>query len=362
MKPHRCIKTLPCALCRRGMHLISVRRPSAAPARVPLPVVPCKFVGDELTAAERTALNLDHRRQWTRCDHPAKPLGKAVCGCQGCGPRCPGYAADATPYTDLPSPPPLPDHTGGTRTLPRWQPVPPPAITPTRDRLVITVATGEEGAKTHALTGASQRRYAGRVGADYVVLTDRTQDWFMLEKFRYGQWVPHYPGGTLCIDADVWVSRDAPDLFDVVPPDRIGASVSDDIVGTPTMADFNAKLRQVCESQGVPVPAGADRTHWNSGLVFVRPEHAGYWTPPANPIPRHWISEELWSKVTTCRAGWKVHDLPTTSIHWQWWRDRGFARLGPPLLPFVHPAGLTQQPGGLQRRLDLFRFLEASGA
>ena len=32
----------------------------------------------------------------------------------------------------------------------------------------------------------------------------------------------------------------------------------------------------------------------------------------------------------------------------------------PPLPPFVHPAGLTQQPGGLQRRLDLFRVLEAS--
>lgn len=57
---------------------------------------PCKFVGAELTGAERARLNLSHARTWTRCDHPqrvALEIAEAVCRCQGCGPKCPGYAA-----------------------------------------------------------------------------------------------------------------------------------------------------------------------------------------------------------------------------------------------------------------------------
>jgi hypothetical protein len=266
-------------------------------------------------------------------------------------------APDPNPYILVPpNPYPVPGQ------LPRWQPVPPPTLTPTRPRLVITVAVGDEGLRTHDLTRASQQRYAERMGADYVVLGDTTQSWFMLEKFRFKDFVPHYPGGTICMDADVWVRRDAPDLFDVVPPGRIGVSISDDLSAHGLMPQFAAKLREVCDSQGVGVPDGAEDIHWNSGLVVLRPTHAGYWEPPLRPIPKHWISEELWSKATTFRAGWQLHDLPHPATHWQHWRDRGWELLGPPLPPFVHPAGLTQQAGGLQRRLDLFRALEASGA
>ncbi len=65
--------------------------------------------------------------------------------------------------------------------------------------------------------------------------------------------------------------------------------------------------------------------------------------------------------VTTFQRGWELFDLLHSEIHWQWWRDQQVALLGPPLPPFIHPAGLPQQPNGLHRRLDLYRVLEASG-
>jgi hypothetical protein len=234
-------------------------------------------------------------------------------------------------------------------------------VNPTKPRLVVSLAVGEEGERTAALTVKSQLRYAEKVGADYTLITGKTQSWFMLEKFRYGSYVPHYPGGTLCLDADIWVSRDAPDLFELVPPDKIGVSIGHDLHVHGLMPKFNRELVEVCQSQGVAVPAGSTETHWNSGLVVLRPGHADYWSPPVKPIPKHWIAEELWSKVTTFRRGWGLFDLPHPQVHWQWWRDQPMALLGPPLPPFVHPAGLTQQEGGLRRRLDLFRVLEASG-
>ena len=62
-----------------------------APA-VPAPV--CLYFGPALTGADRNAAKLDHARDWHWCEHPGKPLGAAVCPCQGCGVNCPGYRPD----------------------------------------------------------------------------------------------------------------------------------------------------------------------------------------------------------------------------------------------------------------------------
>jgi hypothetical protein len=68
-----------------------------APRRRPPPCVyrgPQPLADDELTEIEdRTGADLYRLRTWHRCGHPDKPLGEAVCGCRGCGTRCPGYAA-----------------------------------------------------------------------------------------------------------------------------------------------------------------------------------------------------------------------------------------------------------------------------
>jgi GR25 family glycosyltransferase involved in LPS biosynthesis len=182
----------------------------------------------------------------------------------------------------------------------------------------------------------------------------------MLEKFRYKDYIKHYPGGTLCIDADVWVSPDAPDVFELVPEDKIGVSISDDLLPHGLMPKFNAELAEVCKSQGIEVPVEATKTHWNSGLVVMRPKHEAYWNPPSKPFPQYWIAEELCSKVNTFTHGFELFNLPHPSMHWQWWRDQPMNLIGPPLPAFIHPAGMTQQPNGLQRRLDLFRALEAA--
>lgn len=68
---------------------------ATAPKRASLPVLPCAFRGD-LLPAKRDGSS----KRWHECEHPAKPLGAAVCSCKGCGPRCKGY----TPDTGEPEP------------------------------------------------------------------------------------------------------------------------------------------------------------------------------------------------------------------------------------------------------------------
>lgn len=234
--------------------------------------------------------------------------------------------------------------------LPAWRPVPPPVIRPTADRLVITTAIGEVGDEIHRLTGPSQRAYAERVGADYVVLTDATQDPRVpcAEKWRYGDWVRAYPGGTLCVDADVFVTPGAPDIFAAVPPTHIGLR---DVI------DHQLHLREwsptemgpVCRSQGEEPPAGSDAVYWNSGVWVGRPEHADYWTPPPKPFPHLWCVEEHWCRRNAFAFGLPVYDLGRR-WNWTWCEDRTFSSWESELPYFVHLAGMGNMdvPGWTQ--------------
>ncbi len=67
----------------------ATRATPAAPARV-APAAPCEHRGGPAPPPN----GLPTARAWHRCGHPAQPLGPVVCGCRGCGPRCPGYAPD----------------------------------------------------------------------------------------------------------------------------------------------------------------------------------------------------------------------------------------------------------------------------
>lgn len=96
--PHQCGRRRWCGLCvhntRHGgtpNHPGNLKRPPAARPAAILSL-PCVHLGRELSAAERQSRKLDSRR-WAFCNHPAKPLGEAVCGCKGCGKGCRGYSA-----------------------------------------------------------------------------------------------------------------------------------------------------------------------------------------------------------------------------------------------------------------------------
>jgi hypothetical protein len=345
IQTHTCTPGEWCAVCdhneRHGgarNHPHAPRRPTAhaaSPARVSLPVVPCVHVGDDLTGPERQARGLDHARRWTRCEHPAQPLGEVVCGCRGCGPTCRGYQAETPDAADLP----------------RWHPVPPPVITPTRDRLVVTVVVGDDAEQLHALTGPGQRGYAERHGADYLVIRGETQDRRMAcaEKWRVKDYVPHYPGGTLYADADVVVRPTAPAVWDVAPPTSIGMRETTTFPNK--LAWAAPKLRAVCRSQGVdPHPVALSR-YWNSGVWVGRPEHAGYWQPPEHPYPAEFTAEEHWCRQTLAVRGWPVHDLGE-DWNWLYYADRQMRRTHG--RHFLHVSGSA---GDKAKRLAVVRRL-----
>lgn len=269
------------------------------------------------------ALCCHNAKHGGRANHPSNLKRSARATNRTQGQTCPKYEADAPPEP----------------ALPRWHPVPPPAVHPTSDRLVITLAAGDDAERMHAATAPGQKGYADRIGADYVVIRGRTQDGRMscAEKWRVKDYVPHYPGGTLYLDADVWVHPQAPDVFAAVPPTHVGMR---DISGqTVNLNWMQPKYRELCDSQQVqPHPTALTR-YWNSGVWVGRPAHAGYWEPPARPYPAEHCTEEHWCRHTLAVAGWPVFDLGE-AFNWLWYQDRRAERAAG--CWFLHLAGMSQ--------------------
>lgn len=264
-----------------------------------------------------------------------------------CGPKCGGYQA------------------GGVKSLPTlakrgkagptsWVPVPPPVHMPTSDRLLLTIATGPAGKEIHAVTGPGQRAYAERIGAEYVDLTDATQSHSCFEKFRVGEWVKLYPGGTLYLDADILVSPDAPDVFAHCPPDQIG--MVDVLPRTPHLKAWApTHLKPLCESQGVPYRPEFDARYWNSGVWVGRPDHASYWTPPERPTPGGWCDEEGWCRRNVHAHGLPVHDLDPR-FNWTWMEDREFKTWERARPWFVHLCGMGNHQVSASTQLPLIKW------
>jgi GR25 family glycosyltransferase involved in LPS biosynthesis/predicted GH43/DUF377 family glycosyl hydrolase len=72
-----------------------------------LTTVPCLYEGQDRPDYDSTGLHLQHRRRWLECDHPTQPVGPVVCARLGCGPTCPGYAADEARRNEVLGVPPL---------------------------------------------------------------------------------------------------------------------------------------------------------------------------------------------------------------------------------------------------------------
>lgn len=337
-----------CPLCDHNERNGWGRNHRGTPAKVPLPV--CGQL-------DRTGVRVaGSERNWHRCNggygSTYQPAAGLVCDCRKplpgvwrkgheCGERCPGY--------------------DGLR--PRWRPVPAPALRPERERAVITVVIGDDAEQLHAATGPGQRAYAERIGAEFITVRGATQDPRMrcAEKWRVKDFVPHYPGGTLYLDADVWVHPAAPDVFAQVPANAVG--MRDITTQTNLLSWSQPKYRELCQTQGTKPHRMALARYWNSGVWVGRPEHAGYWTPPANPYPAEHCTEEHWCRHTLATSGWPVHDLGEP-WNWLWYQDRKCERAAG--CWFLHLAGMSQgvrewEQDNRAWRLAMLRILAAVG-
>jgi hypothetical protein len=228
-----------------------------------------------------------------------------------------------------------------------WTPTPKHTHTPTARRLIITVATGDKMAAVLAVTRPAMERYAARCNADFVALTETTQQWWGLEKFRVHEYAKQYDQ-TLFLDADVLVRDGSPDLFVFVGSTHV--AIRDDFADLPTLAWLYSERRELIQC-AAPDLCGSEQyangLHcFNTGVVYTTKAAANIWAPPKLPIPSTHCAEQFWIEYQIKRgvSDDAVHRLPT-AFNCQWWtksfkRDVGHSH-------FIHAANAPDKAATL---------------
>jgi len=264
---------------------------------------------------------------------PCTHLGARVEFRPGCGGRMCRHECDAGEPVAVPG--------GVCQTCSKWESdtgeptvdIGEPLSAPGGSRIVTTVAVGARGAEMLAATEPTMRRYAERVGADFLAVTGPPLNprYPLGDKFRLHHLSARYDQ-LLFIDADALIHRTTPDLFALTPPGHV--AIHDD---TPQLAaPLAAQVVRIAASQGVSLPL-PDRV-LNSGVVLWS-RGQPVWEPPAHPLPTSHVAEQCWVQANIERHALPVYALDRKWNH-QWWSDRELRDLSGAYV--LHLAGMGQ--------------------
>ena len=137
---------------------------------------------------------------------------------------------------------------------------------------IITIAIGTEFEQIANLTHPLIEGYARRTRADFISLHGSvTRPWF--EKFRLFDFLGIYDR-VLFLDSDVIVRPDCPNLFEIVPSERLGAwVVSEHKSGfAPLIARIQDTLPNI----------GWKKTYFNTGVMVVSRSHRDAFAAPVD--------------------------------------------------------------------------------
>jgi hypothetical protein len=197
------------------------------------------------------------------------------------------------------------DHeTDWNRKLVQWREPKPMQIEPSSNTALVTVAIGFEWRRILRATKPLMQAYATRHGLDFIAITDKTQQWGPLEKFRCRELLEHYER-IIFVDADVVISPDAP----MLRCDGIG--MHDDWDALQDRQWISDEWAQLAKSQQV-----AERWQgrcYNSGVICCDREHRDLFTPPSQPFYATHCAEQFWLEWNAIRLGYRIE-----SLQWRW--------------------------------------------
>jgi len=144
-------------------------------------------------------------------------------------------------------------------------------------RAVVTLAIGEQATKMLEVAEKSMRKYAEKIGADFIVI-DKEEINVMfpnIEKFQMFKMLDVYDR-ILYLDVDMLIHPNTPDVFELVPPDALGA-----VPDTPdgTWGNINRFQDMVVIQQALG-DIGWTSGYFNSGVMVLSKIHKSIFEHP----------------------------------------------------------------------------------
>ena len=171
-----------------------------------------------------------------------------------------------------------------------------------KPRLLWAIATGEMYAKVARLTHPLMEAYASRIGADFIAMRE------VDKKYPHPSWgkmgtydfLEQYER-VIYMDSDIVIRPDAPDLFALVPPDKLGALVENFVdAGRPQT------VRDYFQANGWSL-RGFDDAYFNAGLLITSQRHRALFEDPGK-YPDSMYEQTLLNG-RRWNHGFPVHDL-----------------------------------------------------
>jgi lipopolysaccharide biosynthesis glycosyltransferase len=165
------------------------------------------------------------------------------------------------------------------------------------------------------LTMPTIKSYAGKMHADFLVADSISV--FSLphyEKLKIHDYLDRYDR-IIYLDADVLVRKDCPNLFDVVPENRLGmCNESGNNAWHPDTADFRnhmeKRMRNAADFYGVDYHGlHYNKTcYWNTGVMVVSKGHKDIFIKPAREYALL-CKDQDYLNLRILQTGIKMHDI-----------------------------------------------------
>jgi len=133
-------------------------------------------------------------------------------------------------------------------------------------RAIVTLCIGDGFEKLANLTHPLMRAYAGKVGAEFIVIDQAELDISPIhyEKYQLERFLDEYER-VLFVDTDVVIRPSAPDLFEIVPEEMFGAYLAS--VHSDCHDDSIVAIQRELED------LGWQKDYFNSGVMVLSKAH-----------------------------------------------------------------------------------------
>jgi hypothetical protein len=198
------------------------------------------------------------------------------------------------------------------------------SIEPASNLLVITYVAEVTDSLQDSLARISE--YAHSVNADFVFLSGRTQGSLELEIFRIKKYVEAYDR-TIFIDVASYIKDDCPNLFDIVPEDKVGIhDCQASLLETHQVVKLNKHRRvlllkadffqrhNIIESHieyNLKYESQMMNTCYDNSVVVCSKTHSSLWNPITFPFTNLKDDAQRWMEISLYREGHDVYALPS---------------------------------------------------
>lgn len=172
-----------------------------------------------------------------------------------------------------------------------------------KPNLVLTIAVGEKYQQMAECTHPTLKRYAERIGADFLSVDESPSSTPHWEKFAIFHLLNRYKR-ILYLDTDLIVRDDCPSLFEVVPEDKLGMFNE-----APFTDGRRMSMYEACKTYDTTLPNWNGK-YYNTGVMVISRAHKYLFAKPAEEAFNFY--EQGFINLVVAKHETPIHDLRYT--------------------------------------------------